>query len=66
MAIKPPCKGCEERQIGCHSTCERYKAFRADLDEQNAKRAEIKSANDATARSVDRLIGRYHWNHRRR
>lgn len=21
------CKNCKERQIGCHSTCERYKEF---------------------------------------
>lgn len=20
-----PCKGCEEREVGCHSSCERYK-----------------------------------------
>lgn len=66
MATKPPCKGCDERQIGCHSTCERYKAFRAALNEQNAKRAEIRSVDDAKAMSVERLIGRYHWNHRRR
>jgi hypothetical protein len=24
---KGPCKGCEERKVGCHSECERYKAW---------------------------------------
>lgn len=23
-----PCKGCEERTIYCHTTCEKYKEFR--------------------------------------
>lgn len=22
-----PCRGCEDRKIGCHSACERYKEF---------------------------------------
>ena len=31
-----PCKGCEERTQGCHGWCGRYKAYRADLDNQRA------------------------------
>lgn len=25
--IDAPCKGCEERHVGCHSKCEKYAAF---------------------------------------
>ena len=32
MKPKAPCKGCEERALGCHSTCERYKEFRAQQE----------------------------------
>jgi len=31
-----PCKECEERQIGCHSSCEKYKNFLKIRDEKNA------------------------------
>ncbi len=34
MANKlPPCKGCDERVIGCHSVCERYITWKAERDE---------------------------------
>ena len=28
-----PCKGCEERQIGCHSSCEKYLDYKAKAEE---------------------------------
>lgn len=34
MIIYPPCKGCNERYIGCHSQCEQYKAYKDKVDEQ--------------------------------
>ena len=40
---KPPCKGCEERRPGCHTECDGYKTFRADLDAFNKI---IKEAED--------------------
>lgn len=34
MANKlPPCKGCEDRVIGCHSVCEKYITWKAERDE---------------------------------
>ena len=30
--IQPPCRDCEARTIGCHCSCEKYKAFRAKMD----------------------------------
>lgn len=35
-----PCKGCNKRILLCHSTCERYKAYRKECDRQMALRAE--------------------------
>ena len=31
------CKDCTERHVGCHATCEKYKAFREDLLEHKRK-----------------------------
>ena len=28
-----PCKDCENREIGCHGNCEKYKAWKAELQE---------------------------------
>lgn len=35
-----PCYNCPDRHPKCHSECEEYKAFRAELDEANKLRAE--------------------------
>lgn len=35
-----PCFGCEERVLGCHSICKKYKAYRQEIDSVNAKRDE--------------------------
>jgi hypothetical protein len=32
------CLGCTERRVGCHSACERYKAYREDMDNLIAAR----------------------------
>lgn len=37
MRTKAPCKDCTEREVGCHGRCERYKAWRKDLDEKNRR-----------------------------
>lgn len=30
-----PCKECQERTLGCHSSCGAYSVFRANLDNRN-------------------------------
>jgi hypothetical protein len=30
---KSPCKNCVDRHLKCHSTCEKYLAFRKELDD---------------------------------
>ena len=31
-----PCKGCEKRSVGCHSTCEAYTKSKTEYDEKTA------------------------------
>ena len=49
MCIKAPCKGCQDRTTGdrtvdCHTTCERYAAFRAAKDAENRARIDYNQA----------------------
>lgn len=32
------CYGCEEREVGCHATCEKYIAERKALDEEKKEK----------------------------
>lgn len=57
------CKDCQERHVGCHSTCERYKAQKEKWD---AEREEINKQKllryDAISRSrevQDKIRKRY-------
>ena len=36
-----PCYKCEERHIGCHSTCERYQAYAGIVAESREERREF-------------------------
>ena len=41
MNYKTPCKDCEDRVYGCHSTCDKYKAFQTELERiKHAKKDE--------------------------
>ena len=35
---KPPCKGCTERHEACWGKCEKYKAWKSNLENVNAER----------------------------
>lgn len=41
--MKVPCYKCGERQVGCHSMCEKYKAYVIEKDERNRKIREAKN-----------------------
>ena len=36
--MKCPCKGCDKRELGCHSKCNEYKTWKAGIDERNLSR----------------------------
>ena len=44
------CKGCTERCVGCHITCETYLAWK---QEQNARRADINKVKQDAQRWKD-------------
>lgn len=39
--LKAPCKDCTDRDVGCHSVCEKYKAFDKERKEFLAMRSAI-------------------------
>ena len=39
--VKPPCKGCDNRHLGCHGECEEYKTF----TDENEKQRKLKTSN---------------------
>lgn len=53
------CKGCEERHPNCHSDCERYKAFKEQI--QKGKDAErlVKLVDGVHAVAVERVKKKY-------
>lgn len=52
------CMGCTERHEGCHSECEKYKAFRKELDEQNERR---RMYNESLREDIEDTIKRRHF-----
>lgn len=44
------CNGCEDRHVGCHSSCEKYIEDKAKLDAHNAREQQLKSAS----KSIDK------------
>ena len=59
--MRPPCKGCNEREMGCHIVCERYRAFRAEREAayaKNAQQAEVTAFVGDVKRNVHRIYGR--------
>ena len=52
-----PCKGCTDRQIGCHSTCQRYQDAKKDWDEIAAEAKE----RDRLAAELDDYQLRVAW-----
>lgn len=48
-----PCKGCGDREIGCHSGCEKYKAWRKKID---ARREEEYKQNQGRSTVSDNAV----------
>lgn len=38
MPTSSPCKDCPDRQLGCHSLCEKYLAYARERDKINRNR----------------------------
>lgn len=60
-----PCADCEERYVGCHAECERYKAWKEDREKQReAKHAATASYREAYGRKKV-AVGKYIRQHQR-
>lgn len=46
MKVQPPCGNCENREVGCHSTCESYKKYTEEKDNYKNQMLEIKKKNN--------------------
>ena len=57
MKDKPPCMGCSDRQIGCHASCEKYKAWKQYSDEYNETERQQKQS-EYMLRAVKQEIAR--------
>lgn len=40
-----PCKGCTDREVGCHSKCSEYAKWRAGYEDKQNKIKDIKYKN---------------------
>ena len=48
--LKPPCKDCIDRKVGCHSTCEKYIAYDEERKRISSERAKFRQVeNDLVA-----------------
>lgn len=46
MITDAPCKGCEDRSLGCHATCSKYIEYAKYAEEQREKRHERQKVVD--------------------
>ena len=63
--MKAPCKDCPDRQVNCHSTCEKYIEFKKESDRLREERF---AKGEANRYEIERNNRRYkHFrNHKRR
>lgn len=61
------CKGCTERTPGCHGSCEKYKADKAEYEKLKAEHDRMKSIQSGLDQHLSREYARHikakrkHW-----
>ena len=50
--MNAPCKDCPDRVVGCHSTCERYKEWKAEKDQERDARKVQALGTPVTSRQL--------------
>ena len=53
--MNAPCMNCSDREIGCHSHCDRYSEYRTVCDKIKAARETEKAADDAFRDRGDKI-----------
>ena len=54
LKMTNPCKDCEERQLGCHSDCEKYLAFYQQNRQKNKKQLADAHANQYVVTAIQK------------
>ena len=55
--MKSPCMGCETRTPpDCHTTCEKYKAFRKEKDKELEAKEKARSSTPSIPRGIVKQI----------
>ena len=54
--MNAPCKGCRDRAVGCHGYCERYKTYRAKINEPAEIEQKRKNATRASFEGRKRVM----------
>ena len=55
-----PCKECQDRKVGCHGSCEKYKAFKEMMFADRQKRREV-YAPEKMNENYNRESKERHW-----
>ena len=53
-----PCKVCQDRRLGCHSDCEEYKSWKAELAKVSEARVKEQEATPVLPRGMVKHIYR--------
>ena len=57
-----PCKGCEDRTVGCHGSCEKYAEYRKPFDTAITEREKRREAgvfrNDGVTKAIRRAANK--------
>jgi hypothetical protein len=51
-----PCKVCDRRRLGCHSECDDYKSWKAEVDAISASKARERNAKPEICKQMERFI----------
>ena len=56
--MQAPCKGCEEREVGCHAGCAKYLEFAAERVIRDKQAREAQEINSETVRRLTKRTRR--------
>ena len=55
-----PCKGCQDRQIGCHANCQKYQAAQEEAKKAKAEKMKEHAIGDMEVERSKRISKRRH------
>jgi len=60
-----PCKGCEEREVGCHARCAAYTEWKTEHDRRKKEEYDAKKGRETLSHGALRKIWKnMRWNRR--